>query len=281
MTDRTLDQIKAEYQESRQRAGLPAAPPPPSKRWAQAAFGTARYRTVDTGEHTRTVAAERQQLAQERAQEEADYERQRRQSSQDDAADRQRRPRLPTGKGRAAQDVRKLATTPKPASVKPVDPYAHLHAEARAVWLCLAGHADQHDGALPTVAEISAATALSFSMVFHRLRQLQNNGVLRMGYEGIHELRVRPVPAVKQAQPVDAADLKGTTRDVWRFLAKFIDQHDGESPSLEEIAAGCYVDKVTVTYHIKKLLAAGCIHREPGKGRSIKLLKRPEEAAAG
>lgn len=60
------------------------------------------------------------------------------------------------------------------------------------------------------------------------------------------------------------------TQEVYQFLATYIQQH-GFSPSIREIAQGCYLGRSTAMRHLAILEARGLIRREPGKSRSIVL----------
>lgn len=59
---------------------------------------------------------------------------------------------------------------------------------------------------------------------------------------------------------------------VYSFIADFVKSH-GYSPTLREIADGCYLGRSTVVRYLDKLEAKGRIAREEGKPRSIALLE--------
>jgi len=48
---------------------------------------------------------------------------------------------------------------------------------------------------------------------------------------------------------------------------------NGYPPTLREIGAGCYLDKTSVHYHVKRLCALGVLSKSPGKMRSITVIK--------
>jgi len=62
-----------------------------------------------------------------------------------------------------------------------------------------------------------------------------------------------------------------TTQSIHEFLLEYIDEHR-KSPTIREIAAGCFVSVGTVMRHLDKLEAADLIEREPNQARSIILL---------
>jgi repressor LexA len=62
-----------------------------------------------------------------------------------------------------------------------------------------------------------------------------------------------------------------TLKAVYHFVRDFIET-EGYSPSLREIADGCYLSMGSVTRYLDKLELRGLIYREPGKARSIRLL---------
>ncbi len=60
--------------------------------------------------------------------------------------------------------------------------------------------------------------------------------------------------------------------EVYRFVCGFISEHD-VSPSLQEIAEGCYMSRGNVSRYLDKLEVQRRIKRMPGTARSIALLK--------
>lgn len=63
-----------------------------------------------------------------------------------------------------------------------------------------------------------------------------------------------------------------TTQLVQVFLQEYIDEYR-KSPTIREIATGCFVSVGTVMRHLDKLEATGLIEREPNQARSIILLR--------
>lgn len=63
-----------------------------------------------------------------------------------------------------------------------------------------------------------------------------------------------------------------TTQSIHEFLQKYTDEHR-KSPTIREIATGCFVSVGTVMRHLDKLEAIGFIEREPNQARSIVLLQ--------
>jgi DNA-binding MarR family transcriptional regulator len=61
------------------------------------------------------------------------------------------------------------------------------------------------------------------------------------------------------------------TETIYNFIRDFIAERK-ISPTLREIAQGCYLAHSTVIRHLDKLEGAGRITREPSKARSIILL---------
>lgn len=61
------------------------------------------------------------------------------------------------------------------------------------------------------------------------------------------------------------------TEAVYRFIQAYHREH-GYSPTLREIAEGCYLNVATVLRHLDRLEGQGRIARDPGKARSIRLL---------
>ncbi|HEX2621616.1 MAG TPA: winged helix-turn-helix transcriptional regulator [Phototrophicaceae bacterium] len=64
--------------------------------------------------------------------------------------------------------------------------------------------------------------------------------------------------------------------EVYRFISSYIQEH-GYSPSLRDIAKGCYLGRSTVIRHLDKLEAADLITRDPNVARSITLIKHLPE----
>ena len=60
---------------------------------------------------------------------------------------------------------------------------------------------------------------------------------------------------------------------VYAFVKTYIQQH-GYSPSVREIADGCYIHFSTAIRCLDKLEARGRLARDPGKARSIRLLEK-------
>jgi DNA-binding MarR family transcriptional regulator len=63
------------------------------------------------------------------------------------------------------------------------------------------------------------------------------------------------------------------TEPIFQFICTFI-QSRTVSPTLKEIADGCFVSVNTVVYHLDKLEKRGRISRQPGKHRNIRLLDK-------
>jgi DNA-binding MarR family transcriptional regulator len=61
------------------------------------------------------------------------------------------------------------------------------------------------------------------------------------------------------------------TETIFQFLCTYIHSRN-VSPTLQEIADGCYVGVTTVVYHLDKLEKRGRISRDSNKHRSIRLL---------
>jgi DNA-binding MarR family transcriptional regulator len=59
--------------------------------------------------------------------------------------------------------------------------------------------------------------------------------------------------------------------EVYVFIRAYIRQH-GSSPTLREIAAGCYMSPPSVVRYLDKLEAHGRIARRPRKSRGITVL---------
>lgn len=63
-----------------------------------------------------------------------------------------------------------------------------------------------------------------------------------------------------------------TFESVYNFIFEFTGEH-GFSPTLREIAKGCYLGRSTVLRCLDKLEFQGKISREPNKARSIVLIE--------
>lgn len=59
---------------------------------------------------------------------------------------------------------------------------------------------------------------------------------------------------------------------VYTFICEFISDNEGLSPTLREIADGCFITRSNVTRYLDKLEGQGRIRREPGLPRSIRLV---------
>lgn len=159
------------------------------------------------------------------------------------------------------------------------DRYAHLDDNARAVWRCVADY--EEGGQLPTLLQIAESTGLTVSEVSHATRQLENNNVLRRSLLAVAALSIRPEkPQSHTPAPAAPRDLTPETAAVWQFLAAFIDEH-GYAPILREIAEARYYTTSAVTRHLDQLEAHEYIARDGGKARSLRLLKRPDDAPIG
>lgn len=70
----------------------------------------------------------------------------------------------------------------------------------------------------------------------------------------------------------------GSTADkIYAFIEGYIHTHRELSPSVREIAEGCYLGISTVSYHLKVLQAQGRIQRDGNKARSIRLVELKKE----
>lgn len=63
-----------------------------------------------------------------------------------------------------------------------------------------------------------------------------------------------------------------TSELVYTFVCRFIEANH-LSPSIREIAEGCYINVATVIRYLDKLEAQERLYRTPGKARSICLLE--------
>lgn len=62
-----------------------------------------------------------------------------------------------------------------------------------------------------------------------------------------------------------------TTSDVLTFIRRYVSEH-GYAPSVRDIQHGLTISSTsTVAYHLQKLEAGGCIARDAGVFRSIRL----------
>ncbi len=69
-----------------------------------------------------------------------------------------------------------------------------------------------------------------------------------------------------------------TTADtVYEFIRHYIETHEQLSPSIREIADGCYLGLSTAAYYVRELQLQGRIKRERYVARSIRLVQ-PETA---
>ena len=62
-----------------------------------------------------------------------------------------------------------------------------------------------------------------------------------------------------------------TTESVYRFLKAYHAEHR-KSPTMREIAAGCFIATGSVIRHLDRLEMSGRIEREPNQARSIVLI---------
>lgn len=60
--------------------------------------------------------------------------------------------------------------------------------------------------------------------------------------------------------------------DVYQFIVRFKRAHDGNSPSMDMIAAALYVGKTTAYYHVRMLEKEGRLRRTDGVKRSIEVV---------
>lgn len=65
------------------------------------------------------------------------------------------------------------------------------------------------------------------------------------------------------------------TETIYDFI-KTYQEKNRKSPTIREIALGCFVSVGTVIRHLDKLEAMGRIEREPYQARSIVLVERNE-----
>lgn len=70
--------------------------------------------------------------------------------------------------------------------------------------------------------------------------------------------------------------LKEDTARVLAFLRTYRSAQHGRSPSLREVAAGCYLSLSQVSHHLEILAAYGLIVREPSIARGIWLTDRAD-----
>lgn len=62
-----------------------------------------------------------------------------------------------------------------------------------------------------------------------------------------------------------------TTESVYKFLKTYHGEYH-KSPTMREIAAGCFIATGSVIRHLDRLEMSGRIQREPNQARSIVLL---------
>jgi len=62
------------------------------------------------------------------------------------------------------------------------------------------------------------------------------------------------------------------TQQVFNFICDFSAEH-GFGPTQREIAEGCYISRSNVVRYLDQLEWQRCITREPGKARSIKVIR--------
>ena len=68
-----------------------------------------------------------------------------------------------------------------------------------------------------------------------------------------------------------------TLEAVYSFICTYLVDHNGYSPSLREIAKGCFISVSNVLRYVDKLEGQGRIAREPGMARSIRLVGSDSE----
>lgn len=168
---------------------------------------------VDPAEHERRVQAEREALMREREIEERTVARlkteaaeQSRKANGQPKAKPSGRPRRAAATGGASPQLLQNSVKAEPVHTdgelgkqagKAAQPqqqrnrYAHLHEDALAVWQYVAEH---NDAAL-SLSEIAGVLGLTVSEVSHRLRQLENNGIVRRGYDGVITLLIQSSPS--------------------------------------------------------------------------------------
>ena len=67
------------------------------------------------------------------------------------------------------------------------------------------------------------------------------------------------------------ADFQHKLERVYDFIRTYLDKHQGRSPSLREIADGCYLGLATAVRYVDILCAMRRISRVAGHPRSIRL----------
>lgn len=78
----------------------------------------------------------------------------------------------------------------------------------------------------------------------------------------------------------EAFGLTPRQKNVWRFIAEFID-HNGYPPSLREINSALQIGGISgVHRYLTALRDRGFVEWIPGHSRSLRLLKHPEAPAA-
>ncbi len=65
---------------------------------------------------------------------------------------------------------------------------------------------------------------------------------------------------------------RSITDSIYQFIRTFQSEH-GYPPTLREISKACYTSHGNVVRHLDKLEAQGLVSREPGRARSIRLLR--------
>ncbi|MDX2140980.1 MAG: hypothetical protein SF123_23055 [Chloroflexota bacterium] len=62
--------------------------------------------------------------------------------------------------------------------------------------------------------------------------------------------------------------------DVMKFIKDYIDENNGLSPSIREIAAGCHINVSTASVYLNILEAQCRISRKPRTFRSIRIVAK-------
>ncbi|MCK6580628.1 MAG: helix-turn-helix domain-containing protein [Anaerolineae bacterium] len=60
---------------------------------------------------------------------------------------------------------------------------------------------------------------------------------------------------------------------IYKFIVRYMEEHDGLSPSLREIADGCHYHHSTVDRYLLMLEMQGRVKRDAHRARSIRLVK--------
>ena len=63
--------------------------------------------------------------------------------------------------------------------------------------------------------------------------------------------------------------------EVYRFIKTYLKSHQQLSPSIREIAEGCYIHPSTAARYVDLLVGEGRIERQPGRARTIRLVRKP------